>query len=153
MKIKCTIAFIMAAASLVTIPAASAQDLTCDNVNFSEAVMESFAGIRNSCLEIVDRDGGPHAVLNAEVVRVRQTTVNLKFKRRDGKFTNAIQFRPEQGTRFEVEGGRSVLLKDLSASSVLRVYVPVNAPIARIIFEFNPDTGAMSYHEIYVGEE
>lgn len=152
MKNKCISALLVAAASLMSIPAASAQELTCDNVNFSEEVMDSFAGIRNSCLEIIEMDDAPHAVLNAEVVRVRQTTVNLKFKRRDGKFTNAIQFRPEPGTRFEVEGGRKVLLKDLSASSQLRVYVPVNAPIARIIFDYDPSTGKMSYHEIYVGE-
>lgn len=128
------LAILAAVASLAAIPTASAQDVTCDTANFSTAVLDSFPGIRNSCLDIIAKDGSPHAVLNAEVTRVRQATINVKFKRRDGGYTNSIQFRPDSEQRFEVEGGRNVRARDLSVSSQIRVYVPVEAPEPRIAF-------------------
>jgi LPXTG-motif cell wall-anchored protein len=147
------LAILAAAASLAAIPTASAQDVTCDTANFSSAVMDSFPGIRNSCLDIIVKDGSPHAVLNAEVTRVRQATINLKFKRRDGGYTNAIQFRPDSEQRFEVEGGRNVRARDLSVSSQIRVYVPVEAPEPRIAFVAPTAAATTAYYDFEESEE
>jgi hypothetical protein len=143
-----SLAILVAIASLAAIPTASAQNVTCDNANFSTAVMDLFAGIRNSCLAIVERNGEPHALLNAEVTHVMSPNLTVKFKRRDGGYTNTITFQPAADHVFSVEGGRKVGYKDLTASSQLRVYVPVEGPIGRIGFEVDPMTGELRYFEI-----
>jgi hypothetical protein len=129
MKTANTFAVLAAIASLATIPAASAEEVTCESANFSTRVMDQFAGVRFSCLEIVERNGGPHAVLKAEVVRVASPNMVLKFARPEGGFTNPITVTPQSGYIFTVEGGREVNLRDLTVSSELRVYVPVTGPV------------------------
>jgi hypothetical protein len=129
MKTTNKLAVLAVIASLAAIPVASAEDVTCESANFSTAVMDQFAGVRYSCLEIVERNGGPHAVLKAEVVRVASPNMILKFTRPEGGFTNPITVTPESGYIFTVDGGREVLLRDLTVSSQLRVYVPVKGPV------------------------
>jgi len=129
MKITNKLAVFAAIASFAAIPVASAEDVTCESANFSTEVMDQFAGVRYSCLEIVERNGGPHAVLKAEVVRVATPNLVLKFARPEGGFTNPITVTPESGYIFTVEDGREVKLRELTVSSQLRVYVPVKGPV------------------------
>ena len=123
------LAVVAAVASFAAIPAASAQDVTCESANFSTEVMDQFAGVRYSCLEIVERNGGPHAVLKAVVARVASPNMVLRFYRPDGGLTNPITVTPQSGYIFTVEGEREVALRDLTVSSELRVYVPVKGPV------------------------
>ena len=123
------LAVFAAVASFAAIPVASAEDVTCESANFSTEVMDQFAGVRYSCLEIVERNGGPHAVLKAEVVRVATPNLVLKFARPEGGFTNPITVTPESGYIFTVDDGREVKLRELTVSSQLRVYVPVKGPV------------------------
>ncbi len=152
MKRSNVFAILAAVSSLAVIPTASAQDVTCDSANFSPEVIDRFPGIRYSCLEIVQKGGSPHAVLNAIVTRVRITTINLKFRRTDGGLTKPIQFRPDPDYRFAVEGGREVPLRDLTVSTELRVYVPVESPVPTLAFE--PVAAAtLTYVDYEEGEE
>lgn len=129
MKTTNKLAALAAIASLAAIPAASAAEVTCENANFSTEVMDTFAGVRYSCLEIVERNGGPHAMLKAEVVRVASPNMVLKFARPEGGFTNPITVTPQSTYIFTVDDGREVSLRDLTVSSELRVYVPVKGPV------------------------
>lgn len=122
-------AVLAAIASFAAIPAANAADVTCENANFSTEVMDVFAGVRYSCLEIVERNGGPHAKLKAVVARVATPNMILRFYRPDGGLTNPITVTPDSSYIFEVEGDREVPLRDLTVSSELRVYVPVKGPV------------------------
>jgi hypothetical protein len=122
------LAVFAAIASFAAIPVASAEDVTCESANFSTEVMDQFAGVRFSCLEIVERNGGPHALLKAEVVRVATPNLVLKFERPEGGFTNPITVTPQSGFSFSMDG-RDVNLRDLTVSSRLRVYVPVKGPV------------------------
>lgn len=149
MKKLLSLAVMATFAFLAMAQTASAQNVTCDNANFSESVMNQFAGIRNSCLAIVQRGGEPHALLHAEVTRVMSPNLTVKFERRDGKYTNTVTFQPAADYIFSVEGGRKVAYKDLTVSSRLRVYVPVDAPIGKIGFEVDPLTGELHYYEIH----
>ena len=128
MKITNKLAVFAAIASFAAIPSASAGDVTCESANFSTEVMDAFAGVRFSCLEIVERNGGPHAVLKAEVVRVATPNLVLKFTRPEGGFTNPITVTPDSGFTFSMDG-RDIPLRDLTVSSQMRVYVPVTAPV------------------------
>ena len=123
-------AVLAAIASFAAIPAANAQDVTCESANFSPEVLEVFGSVRFSCLEIVERDGMPHAVLNAEVVRAVSPNLTVKFKRNDGSMSNPVTLTPEMGYTFALDGGKKLALRDLTATTILRVYVPVTAPVA-----------------------
>ncbi len=123
-------AVLTAIASLAAVPAASAQELTCESVNFSEEVLEQHGSVRFSCLEIVERDGTPHAVLNAEVVTASPPNLTVKFKRNDGSMSNPVTLTPEMGYQFTLDGGKKLALRELTATTILRVYVPVTAPVA-----------------------
>jgi hypothetical protein len=142
------LAILAAISSLAAIPVASAQDVTCKSANFSQAVLDRFGSIRYSCLEIVERNGEPHAVLNAEVIRVSPPTVIVKFKRADGGFSNSYRFTPAEDHEFNLDGGRKTKLRDLTATSILRIYVPVDAPVGKLGFEIDPATGKVIYFEI-----
>lgn len=142
-------AALTAVASLAAIPAASAQDMTCASVNFSEAVLETFGSIRYSCREIVQRNGEPHAMLRAEVVRANPPKLTVRFQRTDdGRLTNPYTFSPEDDYIFTLDDGKKLRLRELSAGNVLRVYVPVSGPVGKLGFVVDPMTGKVTYHEI-----
>lgn len=142
------LAVLAAISSFAAIPVASAQEVTCESANFSEAVLARFGSIRYSCLEIVDRNGEAHAVLNAEVTRVASPNLSVKFKRTDGGYSSIYTFEPAADHEFNLEGGRKSNLRNLTVSSVLRIYVPVEAPIGKLGFEIDPATGEVIYFEI-----
>ncbi len=135
-------------ASLAAVPAASAQDVTCESGNFSEEVTNRFAGIRYSCLEIVERNGEPHAMLNAEVTRVAPPKLTVRFKRTDDGLTNPVTLTPASDHVFTLDNGKKLALRDLTVSSILRVYVPIAAPIGKVGFEIDPATGEVTYFEL-----
>jgi hypothetical protein len=123
------IIWLSATACLAAIPAVNAQDVTCENANFSEAVLESFGSVRYSCREIVQRDGSPHALLRAKVVRAKPPNLTVRFHRTDdGKLTNPYTFNPEDNYIFTMDGEKKLSLRELSAGNELRVYVPVTGP-------------------------
>jgi hypothetical protein len=142
------LAILAAVSSFAAIPVAGAQDLTCESANFSDAVLERFGSIRYSCLEIVERNGEPHAVLNAEVTRVSSPTLSVRFKRTDGGLSNTYKFTPAKDYVFTVDGGKKANLRDLTVSSTLRIYVLVEAPVGKLGFEIDPTTGEVIYFEI-----
>ena len=123
-------AVLAAIAALAAVPAASAQELTCESANFSPEVLEVHGSVRFSCLDIVERNGTPHAVLNAEVVRAVSPNLTVKFKRNDDSMSNPVTLTPEMGYTFTLDGGKKMALRELTASTILRIYVPVTAPVA-----------------------
>jgi hypothetical protein len=145
------LAVMAAVASFAAIPAVSAQDVTCESANFSQAVLDQFGSIRYSCLEIVERNGEAHAVLNAEVVRVAAPRLVVRFKRSDDDegLSNPVTFTPESDYIFTLDNGKKMKLRELTAASVLRVYVPVEAPVGKLGFEVDAMTGEVTYFEIH----
>ena len=138
-----------AVASLVAIPAANAQDMTCANVNFSQEVLDTFGSIRYACREIVQRNGEPHAMLRAEVVRANPPKLTLRFQRTDdGRLTNPYTFTPGDDYIFTLDDGKKMRLRELAAGNILRVYVPVKGPIGKLGFVIDPQTGEVTYFEI-----
>jgi hypothetical protein len=142
------LAVMAAVASFAAIPAASAQDVTCESANFSQAVLDQFGSIRFSCLDIVERNGEPHAVLKAEVVRVAVPNLTVRFMRSDDGISNPVTLVPGSDYIFTLDNGKKMKLHELSATSVLRVYVPVEAPIGKVGFAVDDMTGEVTYFEL-----
>ena len=131
MKKMKTVLALAAIASVSAIPAANAQELTCENVNFTEQVLNIFGSVRYSCMDVVDMDGSPHAKLQGIVRRVSGPNLTIQFNRinSDG-LTNEYTFTPPDGFKFTVdEDRRRVNVRDLTESTRLNVYVPVSAPL------------------------
>ena len=149
MKKTSLLAALSAIVSLTAIPAANAQDLTCANVNFSQSVLDTFGSIRYACREIVQRNGEPHAMLRAEVVRANPPKLTVRFLRTDdGRKTNPYTFSPADGYIFTLDDGKKLRLRELSAGNLLRVYIPVAAPVGKLGFVIDPETGEVTYFEI-----
>ena len=131
MKTPKIILTLAAASSLAAVPAASAQELTCENVNFAPSYLAVFGSIRYSCLDIVERGGQPHAMLKGVVKRVMGSNLTIQFDRADGGgLTNPYTFSPPDGFKFTVdEDRRQVNASELTESTKLNVYVPVTAPL------------------------
>ena len=142
-------AALTAIASLAAFPAANAQDMTCASVNFSQEVLDTFGSIRYACREIVQRNGEAHAMLRAEVVRANPPKLTLRFQRTDdGRLTNPYTFTPADDYLFTLDDGKKMSLRDLAAGNILRVYVPVSAPVGKRGFVIDPTTGEVTYFEI-----
>jgi hypothetical protein len=150
MKISKTFLSLAALASLAAFPAANAQDVTCENANFSDEVLATFGSIRNSCTRIVDMAGSPHAVLKGVVMRTMGPKVTIQFERDGGEgLTNPYTFSPPDGFIFTVDDDRKqVGVRDLTESTKLNVYVPVSGPIGRLGFTVDPATGEVTYFEL-----
>ena len=123
MKKTTLIAAFSAIVSFAAIPAASAQEVTCENANFPEAVLESFGSVRYSCRDVVMRNGAPHAMLKAEVVRANPPNLTLRFQRTDdgNKLTNPYTFTPDNSYIFELDGGKQLSLRELRQGNQLRL--------------------------------
>ena len=132
MKKTTLIAAFSAIVSFAAIPAASAQEVTCENANFPEAVLESFGSVRYSCRDVVMRNGAPHAMLKAEVVRANPPNLTLRFQRTDdgNKLTNPYTFTPDDSYIFELDGGKQLSLRELRQGNQLNVYIPVKGPMS-----------------------
>ena len=149
MKTTKTLAALAAIASLGAVSTANAEDVTCQSANFSQEVLNSFGSIRYSCREIVQRNGEPHALLRAEVVRATPPNVTVRFQRTDdGKLTNPVTFSPADDYVFTLDSGKKLNLRQLAQGNVLRVYVPVSAPVGKLGFVVDPVTGEVTYFEI-----
>ena len=150
MKTSKTLAVLGALLSIAAFPVANAQDVTCQSANFSQEVLDSFGSIRYSCREIVQRNGEPHALLRAEVIRVSTPKLTVRFQRTDdgNKLTNPVTFTPESDYVFTLDSGKNMKLHELAAGNILRVYVPVSAPVGKLGFVVDPVTGEVTYFEI-----
>ena len=131
MKTSKSILPVAALAALAAFPTANAQELTCENVNFADSYLAVFGSIRYSCLDIVNRNGSPHAMLKGVVKRVMGDNLTIQFDRADGNgLTNEYTFSPPDGFVFTVdEDRREVPARELTESTRLNVYVPVTAPV------------------------
>ena len=136
-------------AAMASFPAANAEDVTCANANFSQQVLDTFGSIRYSCREIVQRNGEPHAMLRAEVVRANPPKLTLRFQRTDdGRLTNPYTFTPADNYIFTLDDGKKMNLRELAAGNILRVYVPVSGPVGKLGFVVDPMTGEVTYFEL-----
>ena len=110
--------------ALLTIPATSAQNLTCDDIEFNSHATDEFPSVARSCHSVVERDDGKLYVrLVADVVRIRPDgSMTLDFKTADGSSFRQ-DFNPASGFHAIISGKRSPT-QDLVRGQEIRVYLP-----------------------------
>jgi hypothetical protein len=110
----------------VTVPV-EAQGPECQQVQFSEQVLERFPDARQSCLDVITRDGEEYAVFKAQLQEVRGNTLRVRVRNPDGSYGRLQSIRTSPGRRVLIDG-RPYPVGDLAPNQELTAYVHVTRP-------------------------
>ena len=106
----------------------------CGDITFTGPVASQFPEARNSCLEMVTRNGQQFAHFKGEIVGVSGGEVRARFKQPNGQYSQTYAFRPDPATRINISGTR-YRFSELQRGQELDVYLPPDR------WEFNvPET-------------
>ena len=106
-----------------------AQTASCQNVQFSQAVLAKFPRAREACLDVINRDGKDYAVYKAELLRVySDDRVKVRFKLPDGGQADSRTINTSRSFRVMVKG-KSVPLSEVPTGQELTAYVHVTEPV------------------------
>lgn len=106
---------------LVAVPA-SAQEVTCDDIEFAADLVADYPDIADGCLEIIEKDGERFARLELEVLREGWKTLLVHYKLRDGGWSSPREVTPPEEWRASLSG-RDVEVKDIPKGQLLNVYI------------------------------
>jgi len=106
---------------LVAVPA-SAQEVTCDDIEFAVDLVADYPDIADGCLEIIEKGGERFAHLELEVLREGQKTLLVHYKLRDGGWSSPREVTPPEEWRASLSG-RDVEVKDIPKGQLLNVYI------------------------------
>ncbi len=110
-------------AMLAASPAALAQGLTCDGIEFNSSATDQFPSVAQGCHSVVERGGKLYVRLVAEVVRVRADgSMILDLKVRDGSSIRQ-DFKPPRGFH-AIISGKPRPTRDLVRGQEIRIYLP-----------------------------
>jgi len=101
---------------------ASAQDVTCSDIVWSDRALEVNPNIADHCLEVVEKRGQQMAKLTARVVRQSVNSTIVQWQRPDGSWSPSERRYPDRGFTAEI-GGKDVRITDLPARQEVNVYV------------------------------
>jgi hypothetical protein len=104
--------------------AASAQmDLTCDDIQFTNAVLSRYPDARNGCIDVVVADGELFAKMTVELLRTGTNRAVFRFKHPDGSFGPTQRADLDPDWRAEI-GGREYRIRELQRGQELNLYLP-----------------------------
>lgn len=106
---------------------AQAQGPACQEVKFSEEVLDRFPDARASCLDVISRDGQEYAVFKAQLQEVRGNTLRVRVKNPDGTYGRAQNI-PTSPDRRVLIDGRPYRVSELAPNQELTAYVHVTRP-------------------------
>jgi hypothetical protein len=116
---------------LVAAAMAQAQQVDCQNVEFSDEVMRKFPRVREACLDVIERDGQLMAVFKADLLKVSGNKVRIRAKLPSGGQAEpqTVQVPPERRVLVE---GKKYRVSDLSLGQELTIYARVDEPLAAL---------------------
>ncbi len=107
------------------------QQKPCPTAVFSKDVLARFPEARKACLYLSVLNGEPFAVYRAEVAKVHDDGVEIRFKLPDGSKSDPHYIRTDPELRVQVEG-QPVEVKDLALGQDLMAYVKVREPVMEL---------------------
>jgi LPXTG-motif cell wall-anchored protein len=107
--------------ALVAVPA-SAQEITCDDIEFAPDLVAEYPDIGDACLEIIEKGGDRFARLELEVLREGQRTLRVHYRLRDGGWSSPREVTPPEEWRASLSG-TDVEVKDIPKGQMLNVYI------------------------------
>jgi len=110
-------------AALLVIPAvAMADDMGCNDVNFSADVMAAFPKIKEACQAVTMKDGKAYVKLKAKVVEKGKDTLTVRMMDRDNKPLSEIVVAPGAEDMTKIEG-KETKYKDVKKGQDLDIYL------------------------------
>jgi hypothetical protein len=103
--------------------AASAADVTCDDLVWSASVLADNPNIGAACLDVENKQGQDVAKFRARIVRQSVNSTIIQWQLPDGSWSPAQRRYPERGFMAQV-AGKDVRIADLSERQEVNVYVP-----------------------------
>jgi hypothetical protein len=122
--------FVVAAAAQES-QAEQQQQMPCPTAQFSKEVLDRFPQARAACLYLAQREGEPYAVYRAEVAKVHDDGVEVRFKMPNGGVSERHYIKTKPELRVEV-GGKAVEVKDLAVGQDILAYVKVREPLMEL---------------------
>ncbi len=109
---------------------AQGQSVTCQNAEFSPAVLEQFPNIRNACLKVVTENGEQRALFKADVTRIypSKNALKVRFKTEGGGHTPTRYVELPSDFRVVIDG-KPVGIRDLEVGQELTAHVKVREPV------------------------
>jgi hypothetical protein len=119
---------------------ASAQDVSCSDLVWTDTALELNPNIADHCLEVVQKQGQQMAKMRARVVRQSVNSTVVQWQRPDGSWSPSERRYPDRGFVAHLED-REVRISDLPARQEVNVYVaspdnfsiPAAAPVAAAV--------------------
>jgi hypothetical protein len=101
---------------------ASAQDVSCSDVIWSDTALDLNPNIAEYCLEVVEKRGQQMARMHARVVRQSVNSTIVQWQRPDGSWSPSERRYPDRGFMAHI-GDEEVRITDLPARQEVNVYV------------------------------
>jgi hypothetical protein len=106
-------------------PAISAQDVSCDAIDWKPQILERFQGIDQACQEVVVRDGKRYARFEVMVKRVwKNGNVKVRMALRDGSRVDRTFYAPLDFRVDSYTGRTQFQVAQLVPGEYLDVYIP-----------------------------
>lgn len=102
---------------------ATTSAVSCDDLNWSAAVLAANPDISQTCRSVYEKDGKLYALAKVEVVRVRGNTMTFRTLHTDGTKGDSRSITLDPGFRANI-GGREYRASDLMRGQELNVYLP-----------------------------
>lgn len=111
---------------VATVPA-EAQGPACQEVKFSENVLDRFPDARKSCFDVIERNGEEYAVFKVQLAEVRGNTLRVRVKKPDGSVGKIQNVETSPNRRVLIEG-KPYRVSELAPDQELTAYVHVTRP-------------------------
>ena len=106
-------------------PAAKAQDVSCNAIDWKPQILERFQGIDQACQEVVVRDGKRYARFEVKVKRVwKDGNVKVRMTLRDGSRVDRTFYAPLDFRVDSYSGRTEFRVDQLVPGEYLDVYIP-----------------------------
>ena len=101
---------------------ATAQDVSCSDLVWTDTALELNPNIAEHCLEVVQRQGMQMAKMRARVIRQSVNSTIVQWQRPDGSWSPSERRYPDRGFVAHLED-KEVRISDLPARQEVNVYV------------------------------
>lgn len=101
---------------------ALAQELSCDDIEFKESIIEQFPSVAQSCNSVVERNGKLYVRLVADVIHAGPSSVMLYLKSPDGTRVRQ-EWMPPPGFQATISG-KPTPTRALRRGQEIRIYLP-----------------------------
>jgi hypothetical protein len=112
-------------------PNAYAQQQDCSTAQFSEEFLEQFPNARESCLEVITREGQDYAVFRARLDQVRGNTAFVRFEQPDGSRGPRTRIDTPSDFRVLIDG-EPTPLRNVATNQEITAYVQVDRPMVAL---------------------